>query len=401
MLRAGRDQRLLGADALLGLGPHGLDELVILGLGRIGALPSRLSLRVLRLLGGGDELLAAALHVLDLLAHLLAEAARARSCAWLRAASAASARATRACHASSGRASKRSPMLAAPGRAAARPRPSSEPRPRRGPRRGGRRARPRRCSRPASRRPRAPAVALARRRDRAAQQFDLRRPRGQRRVELGQRRLELGVVVTEASASVRATSISACATSIAPARSRGRSCAGRRARDASVALRAELLLERRHALARAGGLGPRRGDRVVHRRRWPTSRSASRSSSACCSTVTCACACASCSSNDGDLPAAGVRACLCDLGRGAHPFELGGAVGQLRFECRLRARGRVGGGPDLRLERAGVGGRARARGASAWSRSASASSRSASAAVALGARLVALGPQMAEVRLGR
>ncbi len=101
-----------------------------------------------------------------------------------------------------------------------------------------------------------------------------------------------------------------------------------------------------------------------------------------------------------DLPATRVRACLCDLGRRAHPFELGGALGQLRLERRLRVGRLVGGGPDLRLERAG-GGRSGARAAlglvAVGERLVAVGERR----IALGPRLVALGPQMAEVRLGR
>ena len=89
-----------------------------------------------------------------------------------------------------------------------------------------------------------------------------------------------------------------------------------------------------------------------------------------------------------------MRACLCDLGRGAHPFELGGAVGELRFECRLRAGRRVGCGADLRLERAGGwprGARAGFGLVAVGDRLVTVGNRR----VALGAGLVALGPQTA------
>jgi hypothetical protein len=166
-----------------------------------------------------------------------------------------------------------------------------------------------------------------------------------------------------------------------------------------VAQRAELLLERRHALARGGCLRPRRRDGIVHRRR-------------CQLALILALVEGLLQHGDlrlrvrellidrGDLATARVRACLCDLGGGAHLLELGGAVGQLSLECRLRVGRLVGRSPDLCLERAGGGGR----GARATLGLVTVAERLVTVGqrrIALGPRLVALGPQMRDVGLGR
>ena len=366
VMRGGGDQGLLGADPPVGLradrgarvlefidhGGGGTLQAYQLSLGGIGAIAFIVEFG-LGLFGRGHELLATALHVLELLAHLVAE---------LR---------------DLGRPARQGSL----GRV--------------GPGVGD-------CQGvgEVSREGRVGDRLRARVGGRDPQQFDLRRPGRQRRVELGQRALKLRVVVAQRF-GVGARDLGLGLGDI-ESRLRGLKVVG------VLGIGSRRPCSRRDAISswsettrsRAAALSARAAATVPSSAAVADARSLSRSSSACCMTEICACACASCSSRAvTSWRLACARACAISAAVRIRSIS---AVRSASCASRPPARG------SRSLRTRGSGPRAcppdvaaaRAR-ASAWSRSATASSRSATRGVALGPGLVTLGSQEGHVGLGR